>query len=53
MVPAAGDHIPITELDANLVATYVKDQKQKFEEVFIPFKKKCKNNQKVSFCLYL
>ncbi|XP_068343450.1 U-box domain-containing protein 34-like [Pyrus communis] len=43
----SGDHIPITELDANLVATYVKDQKQKFEEVFIPFKKKCKNNKKV------
>ncbi|PQM40510.1 U-box domain-containing protein 34 isoform X1 [Prunus yedoensis var. nudiflora] len=41
----SGDHIPVTELDAKLVATYVKDMKEKFEEVFDPFKNKCKTKK--------
>ena len=40
----------MTELDAGVVATYVKDMKDKYEEVFTPFKKLCKSN-KVSFVL--
>lgn len=57
VVSAAGDHIPVAELDAKLVATYVKDMKEKFEEVFDPFKNKCKT-KKVSlfflvFCMNL
>ncbi|ONH97695.1 hypothetical protein PRUPE_7G205400 [Prunus persica] len=41
----SGDHIPVAELDAKLVATYVKDMKEKFEEVFDPFKNKCKTKK--------
>lgn len=52
VVSAAGEHIPVTELDAKLVATYVKDMKEKYEEVFDPFKKNCKT-KKVSFFVLL
>lgn len=45
---AAGDRIPVAELDEGVVATYVKDMKDKYEKVFTPFKKLCKSN-KVSF----
>ncbi|KAM7519654.1 hypothetical protein LguiB_018616 [Lonicera macranthoides] len=38
----SGDHIPIEELDANVVAMYVQDMKAKSEEIFIPFKRLCK-----------
>ncbi|KAJ7979310.1 Protein kinase domain [Quillaja saponaria] len=37
----SGQLIPITELDANMVALYVKDVKIWFEQIFIPFKKLC------------
>lgn len=50
MVSAAGDRIPVTELDQSVVATYVKDMKDKYAEVFTPLKKLCKSN-KVNFSL--
>lgn len=34
----SGKCIPIGELDANVVAMYVQEKRQKFEEIFIPFK---------------
>ncbi|XVE70638.1 hypothetical protein DITRI_Ditri10aG0087400 [Diplodiscus trichospermus] len=39
MITTAGDRIPITEMDENVVAMYVQEVKLKCEEVFIPFKK--------------
>uniref|UniRef100_A0A5B7BWZ9 RING-type E3 ubiquitin transferase n=1 Tax=Davidia involucrata TaxID=16924 RepID=A0A5B7BWZ9_DAVIN len=41
----SGDHIPVKELDANVVALYVQDMKVKYEEIFIPFKKLCKTRK--------
>ncbi|KAL1094277.1 hypothetical protein V6Z11_D06G084500 [Gossypium hirsutum] len=37
MITTAGDQIPITEMDENVVAMYVQEVKLKFEQVFIPF----------------
>lgn len=42
---SAGDCIPLTELDENVVAMYVQDVKEKLEEVFFPFKKLCKRRE--------
>ncbi|CAH1425244.1 unnamed protein product [Lactuca virosa] len=41
----SGNHIPIDELDANVVAMYVEDMKSQIEELFIPFKKLCKGKK--------
>nr|GEY59823.1 U-box domain-containing protein 34 isoform X1 [Tanacetum cinerariifolium] len=41
----SGKQVPIMELDANVVAMYVKDYKSQIEEVFIPFKKLCKGKK--------
>ncbi|KAL6226725.1 hypothetical protein ACLB2K_000686 [Fragaria x ananassa] len=41
----SGDRIPVAELDDGVVATYVKDMKDKYEEAFTPFKKLCKSNK--------
>ncbi|XP_054820746.1 U-box domain-containing protein 34 [Prosopis cineraria] len=38
----SGDCIPIMDLDANVATAYVQDVKEKFEKIFIPFKKLCK-----------
>ena len=46
---AAGDSIPIEDMDANMVKMYVQDTKLKFEEVFIPFKKLCKTKKVILF----
>ena len=63
MITTAGDRIPITEMDENVVAMYVQEVKLKFEEVFIPFKKLfrtrkvgfgfCCNKKRVLFKLVL
>lgn len=45
---AAGKQVPITELDANVVAMYVEDMKSQTEELFLPFLKMCKG-KKVHF----
>lgn len=37
MITTAGDQIPITEMDENVVAMYVQEVKLKFGQVFIPF----------------
>ncbi|KAM6583503.1 hypothetical protein CsatB_010505 [Cannabis sativa] len=41
----SGDWIPVSELDANMVAMYVEEIKSKAEDVFIPFKKLCRTKQ--------
>ncbi|KAK9948014.1 hypothetical protein M0R45_003605 [Rubus argutus] len=41
----SGDRIPVIELDESVVATYVKDMKDKYAEVFTPLKKLCKSNK--------
>lgn len=41
----AQDRIPIKELDANMVAMYLQEMKEKFEQIFIPFKKLCKTRE--------
>ncbi|XP_076922140.1 U-box domain-containing protein 34-like [Bidens hawaiensis] len=41
----SGKQVPIMELDANVVAMYMKDMKSQVEEVFIPFKKLCKGKK--------
>ncbi|KAL6224209.1 hypothetical protein ACLB2K_003065 [Fragaria x ananassa] len=41
----SGDRIPVAKLDEGVVATYVKDMEDKYEEVFTPFKKLCKSNK--------
>lgn len=48
MKTTAGDRIPITEMDENVVAMYVEEVKLRFEEVFIPLKKLFKG-KKVGF----
>lgn len=51
---AAGEQIPINELDANVVELYVQDMRAKFEQIFLPFKKLCKTlNVSLFFILYL
>lgn len=37
MINTAGDEIPITELDENVVAMYVQESKLRIEQVFIPY----------------
>lgn len=51
MITTAGDQIPITEMDENVVAMYVQEVKLKFEQVFIPFLNLFKTS-KVSFGFY-
>lgn len=41
----SGEHIPVEELDKNMVATYVEDVKSKFEEIFVPFRKLLKTRK--------
>lgn len=41
----SGKQIPIVELDANVVDMYVKDLKSHIEEVFLPFKRLCKDKK--------
>ncbi|XP_061995493.1 U-box domain-containing protein 34 isoform X1 [Rosa rugosa] len=41
----SGDRIPVTELDEGVVATYVNDMKDKYEEVFTPLKKLCQSKK--------
>lgn len=48
---AAGDCIPIAELDENVVKVYVQDVKLKTEEIFVPFKKFC-SSRNVSLGLF-
>ncbi|KAI4335267.1 hypothetical protein L6164_013930 [Bauhinia variegata] len=38
----SGELIPIEKVDASVAAAYVQDVKEKFEPIFIPFKKLCK-----------
>lgn len=45
MYSTAGDHIPIKQLDPNVVAMYVEDMKGRHEEIFTPFKKLCKTKK--------
>lgn len=45
---AAGDTIPIEQLDAHVVEMYIKDTKLGFQEIFLPLKKLCKR-RKVGF----
>ncbi|KAE8651489.1 U-box domain-containing protein 34 [Cucumis sativus] len=40
-----GDLVAVSELDADVVALYVHDVKQKYEQVFVPFKKLCKREK--------
>ncbi|KAK7265393.1 hypothetical protein RJT34_33013 [Clitoria ternatea] len=40
----SGEHIPISEADADVFAAYVQDVKQKSEQIFVPFKKLCDSN---------
>lgn len=48
---AAGESIPIEELDENVVAMYMEDLKLKFEVIFVPFKKLCKTRKvRLSCC---
>ncbi|GAV72986.1 Pkinase domain-containing protein/Usp domain-containing protein/U-box domain-containing protein [Cephalotus follicularis] len=41
----SGDHMPIAELDENVVKMYVEEVKLKFAEIFLPFKKLCKTQK--------
>ncbi|KAI9112552.1 hypothetical protein K1719_016475 [Acacia pycnantha] len=38
----SGECIPVMDLDANVAAAYIQDVKEKFEQIFISFKKLCK-----------
>ncbi|KAG5547152.1 hypothetical protein RHGRI_012989 [Rhododendron griersonianum] len=42
---AAGDTIPIEQLDAHVVEMYIKDTKLGFQEIFLPLKKLCKRRK--------
>lgn len=43
-----GDLVAVSELDADVVALYVHDVKQKYEQVFVPFKKLCRREKVIS-----
>ena len=40
----------VSELDADVVALYVHDVKQKYEQIFVPFKKMCRREKVISSC---
>lgn len=42
---ADGERLPLEEVEERLVEMYVRDVKQEFETVFVPFLKMCKSNR--------
>ncbi|KAL0803015.1 hypothetical protein Bca101_058191 [Brassica carinata] len=43
--PINGERLPLEEVEERLVEMYVRDVKQEFETVFVPFLKMCKSNR--------
>lgn len=53
MVVAAGERLPVEEVEEGVVEMYVRDVKQEFETVFVPFLKMCKSSStKVGIFLF-
>lgn len=44
VVVAAGERLPVEEVEERVVEMYVRDVKQEFETVFVPFLKMCKTS---------
>lgn len=44
VVVAAGERLPVEEVEERVVEMYVRDVKQEFETVFVPFLKMCKSS---------
>ncbi|CAN6874208.1 unnamed protein product [Brassica oleracea] len=44
LVVAAGERLPLKEVEERLVEMYVREVKQEFESVFVPFLKMCKSS---------
>ena len=42
---ADGERLPLEEVEERLVEMYVRDVKQEYETVFVPFLKMCKSNR--------
>lgn len=52
-IVAAGERLPVEEVEERVVEMYVRDVKQEFESVFVPFLKMCKSsNAKVGSFLF-
>ncbi|XP_010526382.1 PREDICTED: U-box domain-containing protein 34 [Tarenaya hassleriana] len=47
----SGERLPVEEVEERVVEMYVRDLKQEFEQVFLPFMKICKNSPKVETLL--
>ena len=48
----AGEYIPVTDLDADVAAAYIQDVREKFDQIFVPFKKLCKASTVSSYCCF-
>lgn len=49
---AAGEQVPINELDANVVELYAQDRRANFEQYFLPFKKLCRTLKVSLFLIF-